>query len=102
MPKKNDKSTAKVELDAKTVHKFESSLRAGLVASGAVMSTDNKKAKPSASTKVQLDAHTAARLSEVLRGGLVGSQAVMATDSEDLDKMTRKVKSSGPKSKKKA
>lgn len=88
------KSTAKVELDADTVHQFESTLRNGLVASGAVMSVDNKDAKLQGYAKVQLDPATAARMSEVLRDGLVASQARGAAENKALDKMTSKVKKS--------
>ena len=100
MATKKPKSTAKVELDAKTVHQFESALRDGLVASGAVMSTDNKKSKLKNYASVNLDPATVARVSEVLRKGLVGSNAVMSDDNKDLNKMTGKVKSPRPKSKK--
>jgi hypothetical protein len=101
MATKKPKSTAKVQLDAKTVHKFESHLRDGLVASGVVMATDNKSPDLQSTAKVNLDPDTVARLSEVLRKGLVSSQTVMATDSEQLDKMTKKVKSKPSKSTKK-
>ena len=94
------KKTAKVQLDAETVHKFESHLRDGLVASGAVMMADNKSPDLKSTAKVELDAPTAARLSEVLRKGLVSSQTVMATDNEQLNKMTKKVKPGRPKKKK--
>lgn len=100
MPTKKPKNAAKVELDAKTVHRFESSLRSGLVASGSVMSTENKKARLKSSAKVELDPATVARLSEKLRHGLVASQAVMDTDNKQLDNMTGKVKGRRPRSKK--
>jgi anti-anti-sigma regulatory factor len=90
-PKKH-KKTAKVQLDAATVHQFESQLREGLVSSAAVMSTDNSALKRKGDAKVELDAATAARVSEVLRKGLVASQVVMATEVPQLDKMTGKVK----------
>jgi hypothetical protein len=98
---KSDIQTAKVELDAATVHEFESRLRDGLVASGAVMSTDNKTPELQPGAKVDLDPATAARLSETLRHGLVSSQAVMATDSDQLDKMTGDVKGGPPRLKSK-
>jgi hypothetical protein len=101
-PSKKAKSTAKVELDPETVHHFESTLRDGLVASGAVMSTDNKEAKLQNYAKIQLDPATAARMSEVLRKGLVASHARGAAEHKALDKMTAKVKSGRPRSKKKA
>jgi len=100
MATKKQKSTAKVQLDAKTVHSFESALRDGLVASGAVMSSENKKPKLKNYASVGLDPATAARVSEVLRNGLVASQSVMADDNKDLDKMTGKVKAPRPKPKK--
>ena len=93
-------STAKVQLDAKTVHRFESALRDGLVASGAVMATENKKAKLTGLAKVDLDPATVARLSEVLREGLVASHARMSDDNKILNQMTGKVKTRRPKSKK--
>jgi hypothetical protein len=66
MSTKKRKSAAKVELDAKTVDRFESALRSGLVASGAVMSGQNKKATLKSHARVELDPATVARLSEVL------------------------------------
>jgi hypothetical protein len=100
MATKKPKSTAKVELDAKTVHQFESTLRDGLVASGSVIATDNKNPKLANYASVSLDPATAARVSEVLRKGLVASNAVIADDNKDLDKMTGKVKGRRPKPKK--
>jgi hypothetical protein len=75
-------------------------VRDGLVASGAVMMADNKSPGIKSTAKVELDAPTAARLSEALRKGLVSSQVVMATDTDQLNKMTKKVKSGRPKKKK--
>ena len=92
MATKKRKKTAKVQLDAASVHQFEAHLREGLVASGAVMSTENYTPELQSNAKVELDAPTAARLSEVLRKGLVASQIVMATETPQLDKLTRKVK----------
>ena len=92
MATKQPKKRAKVQLDAATVHQFESQLREGLVSSGAVLATDNYSPKLKGNAKVELDPATAARVSEVLRKGLVASQVVMATDTPPLDKMTRKVK----------
>jgi hypothetical protein len=86
------RATARVQMDAETVHRFESALRDGLVGSSAVMMTDNKTPKLKRSASVELDAPTAARISEALRAGLVSSGAVMATENEGLDKMTKKVK----------
>lgn len=107
MPTKKRKSAARsepnaktVELDAKTVHRFESVLRSGLVASGAVMDIDNKSIRRKSYAKVELDPPTVARLSEVLRHGLVASQSVMDIDNDQLDKMTARIKSGGPRSKK--
>jgi hypothetical protein len=97
MATKQRKKTAKVQLDAATVHQFESQLRDGLVSSGAVMATDNYSPKLKGDAKVELDAATAARFSEVLRKGLVASQVVMATETPQLDKMTRKVKAKSTK-----
>ncbi|MFN2530927.1 MAG: hypothetical protein ABR555_06495 [Pyrinomonadaceae bacterium] len=98
---KSPASTAKVQLDPQTVHRFESHLREGLVASGAVMMADNKQTELKPDAKVEMDPGTAARLSETLRNGMVSSQAVMSTDSDQLDKMTGQVKNQGSGSKKK-
>lgn len=94
--KKKQKKTAKVKLDAATVHRFESALRDGLVSSGAVMLAENTKPKLKGRAKVELDPATTARLSEVLRDGLVASQSVMLSESKKLDKMTGKVKGGRP------
>lgn len=81
MPKKpSKKKTAKVQLDAATVHKFESHLRDGLVATGAVMATENVTPSLKSRGKVEIDQETAARLAQVLRDGLVSSAAVLATE----------------------
>ncbi len=95
--KKATKKTAKVELDAATVDQFESALRDGLVASGAVMMSENKASRLVSRTKVELDPATTARLSEILRKGLVASHARMAGDNKALDDMTKKVKSPRPR-----
>jgi|GraSoiStandDraft_4_1057263.scaffolds.fasta_scaffold757784_2 hypothetical protein len=97
MATKKGKKTAKVQLDAATVHQFESQIRDGLVSSGAVMSTDNYTPELQGNAKVELDAPTAARMSEVLRKGLVASQVVMSTETPQIDKMTRKVKKKASK-----
>lgn len=77
--KKKATKTAQVQLDPATVSRFESHLREGLVASGAVlMSTETPKLKPGA--KVELDSDTTARLAEVLRNGLISSGAVLASE----------------------
>jgi hypothetical protein len=89
---KKQTKTAKVNLDAATVHKFESALRDGLVSSGAVMMAHNTKPKLKGGAKVELDAATTARLSEVLRKGLVASHSVMSSDNDNLDEMTGKIK----------
>ena len=100
--KKAATQTTKVELDAATVHHFESQLRDGLVASGAVMATENETPElQQPGAKVELDPATTARLSETLRRGLVSSQAVMATDSDQLDDMTGEVKGGLPQAKSK-
>jgi hypothetical protein len=100
--KKTKKKAAKVQLDAATVLRFESALRNGLVSSGAVMMTENKKTKLVSRGKVKMDPATAARLSEALRRGLVASQSVMMTDNQQLNRMTGKVKGTKakPRSKK--
>ena len=97
MATKKQKKKTKVTLDAATVHRFESALRDGLVSSGAVMLTENRKTKLKGRAKVELDPATTARFSEVLRHGLVASQSVMLSDSEKLDKMTGKVKGGRPR-----
>ena len=77
--KKAAGKTAQVELDPETVHRFESHLREGLVASGAVlMSTESPRLQPGAT--VHLDPDTVAYLGEVLRNGLVSSAAVLASE----------------------
>jgi hypothetical protein len=86
MATKKGKKTAKVQLDAATVHQFNTYLREGLVSSGARMATDNPTPELKGDAKVELDADTAARVSEVLRKGLVGSQVVMSTDIAPLAK----------------
>ena len=63
------------------------------------MMADNKTPGLKSTAKVELDAPTAARLSEALRKGLVSSQVVMATDSQQLTKMTKKVKTATKKKK---
>jgi hypothetical protein len=77
--KKTAEKTAQIELDPETVHQFESHLRQGLVASGAVlMSTEGPDLQPGAT--VHLDPDTAAHLAEILRNGLVSSGAVLASE----------------------
>lgn len=101
--KKATKKTAQVELDPNTVHSFESYLREGLVASGAVMAAEAPELRPGA--KVQLDSDTVAHLSEILREGLVASGAVLSTDypealrpaARSRTKTRRKARSSSKK-----
>ena len=77
--KKMARKTAQVELDPTTVHSFETFLREGLVASGAVlMSAEAPQLK--AGAKVTLDSDTIGRVAEILRDGLIASAAVLATD----------------------
>lgn len=90
--KKPSKKTAKVQLDADTVHKFEEHLRDGLVASGAVIAAENKTASLKAGAKVELDSVTAARLSKALQKGLVSSSAVIATELPKFGKPKGKSK----------
>jgi hypothetical protein len=98
MATKTRKKTTKVQLDAATVHRFESALRDGLVSSGAVMMAENTKPKLKSRAKVELDPATTARLSEVLRHGLVAANARMAGEHAPLDKMTARVKGRPPRS----
>lgn len=90
--KKPSKKTAKVQLDADTVHKFEEHLRDGLVASGAVIAAENKTPQLKAGAKVELDSDTTARLSEALQKGLVSSSAVIASELPKLGKSKSKGK----------
>jgi hypothetical protein len=92
MATKKTKKTAKVQLDAETVHKFESHLRDGLVASGAVIAAENKTPDLQAGAKVELDPETAARLSKALQKGLVSSSAVIATELAKFGKAKAKGK----------
>jgi hypothetical protein len=90
--KKPSKKTAKVQLDAETVHKFEEHLRDGLVASGAVIAAENKTPNLKAGAKVELDPETTARLSKALQKGLVSSGAVIATELAKFGKAKAKGK----------
>jgi hypothetical protein len=91
---KTAKRTAQIQLDPAIVHQFESHLREGLVASGAVlMSAENPKLK--AGAKVELDSDTIAQLAEILRNGLVSSGAVLATEFPQMDKSARKSPAKG-------
>jgi hypothetical protein len=90
--KKPSKKTARVQLDADTVHKFEEHLRDGLVASGAVIATENKTPKLKAGAKVELDPETTASLSKALQKGLVSSSAVIATELAKFSKAKSKGK----------
>src|SRR5690349_15298873 len=75
--------TAQVQLDAEVVNRFESHLREGLVASGAVlMSTVTPTLR--AAAKVEIDSDTIGRLAEILREGLVASGAVLAAEYPEL------------------
>ena len=93
MPAKKRKKKAKVELSSKAVHQFESALRNGLIASGAVMAAENVKTPLKRSVKIKLDPATVARLSEILRHGLSSATAVANDEiGRRLDKMTGQVK----------
>ena len=93
--KKPSKKTAKVQLDAATVHKFEEHLRDGLVASGAVIAAENQTPALTGSAKVELDQETAARLSQALQKGLVSSSAVIASELPTFGKAKAKAKGKG-------
>lgn len=95
MATKKSKKTAKVALDAEAVHKFEDHLRAGLVASGAVIAAENRTPALKAGAKVELDSDTTARLSKALQKGLVSSSAVIATELAKFRKAKRKSKGKG-------
>ena len=97
MATKKAKKTAKVQLDAETVHKFEEHLRDGLVASGAVIASENKTPKLKAGAKVELDPETTASLSKVLQKGLVSSSAVIASELAKFGKAKGKGKTKKPK-----
>ena len=87
--KKMARKTAQVQLDAEVVNRFESHLREGLVASGAVlMSTVAPTLR--AGAKVEIDSDTIARLAEILRDGLVASGAVLAAEYPEQAQTTRK------------
>lgn len=87
--KKMARRTAQVQLDAEVVNRFESQLREGLVASGAVlMSTVAPTLK--AGAKVEIDSDTIARVAEILRDGLVASGAVLAAEYPEQAQSTRK------------
>lgn len=93
MSPKKKTTTTKVELDPKTVDKFESALRNGLVASAAVIAKENKKSRlRKTSAKVELDSETVARLSEILRKGLVACHARITSENESLNKLTAQIK----------
>ena len=95
MATKKPKKTAKVALDAATIHQFEAYLRDGLVASGAVIAAENKTPTLQPAAKVELDPDTAKRLSKALQKGLVASGAVIATEYPQVAKPKGKVKSKG-------
>jgi hypothetical protein len=95
MATKKTKKTAKVRLDAATVHKFESHLRDGLVASGAVIATEYKTPTLKGPAKVELDPETTTRLAKTLQGGLVASGAVIATEYPQAKAAKRKAKAKG-------
>jgi hypothetical protein len=85
--KKSASKTAKVQLDPATVLQFEQQLRAGLVASGAVMaSTESPKLQTvKGGANVELDSDAIASLNEILRNGLVASGAVMESELPILE-----------------
>lgn len=97
MATKKPKKTAKVQLDAATVHQFESHLRDGLVASGAVIATEYKTPELKGPAKVELDPKTTTRLAQTLQQGLVASGAVIATEYSKAYKpaVKRKAKAKG-------
>lgn len=93
MPSRHKREFARVELDGDTVYKFESFIRDGLVASGAVSKADNKKLKKRAThVTVSLDAKALARLSELLREGLMESGFTHQSNYAALNNMTGKVR----------
>ena len=89
---------AQVQLDPATVLNFETYLREGLVASGAVlMSTETPRLQADAT--VHLDSDAIQQVTKILRDGLVSSAAVLATDlpqvSMQTTRKTSKRKSQG-------
>jgi hypothetical protein len=89
--RKTARKSVQVELDPATVNRFESHLREGLVASGAVlMSTETPKLKPNA--RVELDSETTIQLAKILRDGLISSGAVLATEYPELKESAAKPK----------
>lgn len=91
MEKKEHKKVS-IQMDATTATMFESLLREGLVASGAVSEADNENLSlRTKKVKVEIDENTAAKISELLRKGLVASGAVSESDNKNLNIMTRDV-----------
>jgi hypothetical protein len=89
----NEPESARVELDANTVHRFESFLRDGLVTSGAVSEADNKSlGRDESHVTISLDAKALARFTELLREGLVQSNASVEQDHHALRIMTGRVR----------
>jgi hypothetical protein len=83
---------ASVKLDAETIHKFESILREGLIASGAVAEADNKSLDLRAGhVTIELDAKALARLTELLREAL-RSGGAHEVDGIHVDAMTGRVR----------
>ena len=95
--KKTTKKRAQVELDAATVLQFETQLREGLVASGAVlMSTAMPRLQAGAT--VQLDSDAIQQIGQILRDGLVSSAAVLATELPEPMQAARKTSKTKAKS----
>jgi hypothetical protein len=92
VPPPNEPEFARVELDANAVYRFESFLRDGLVASGAVSEGDNKSLRRGEDhVTISLDATALARFTELLRDGLLQSNATTEQDHHALDIMTGRV-----------
>ena len=88
---------AQIQLDPETVLQFESHLRQGLIASGAVlMAAGTPRLQPGA--KVELDSDTTAQIASLLRDGLVSSAAVLAAEYPQGAQPAAKARKSGAKS----
>lgn len=85
------KRSVSVEINTTTMAIFESLLRDGLVASGAVSEADNNNiSMRSSKVKVEMDPKTVLAISNLLRDGLVASGAVSDADNQNVTQMTKK------------
>ncbi len=83
--KASDKRKVSVKLDAATTAIFESLLRNGLIASGAVSQADNQNiALKTSKVSIEMDEETVSKISCLLRDGLVASGAVSDADNKNI------------------